>query len=104
MMGKKKKQLDIDEFFGELDKEEEWVIEMPDVEAHDAVEHPSHYTLFADGWEVVDVIRSSLTTEEFLGWCKGNWLKYRLRAGEKGPAEECIAKSEVFLNWANDNT
>ena len=70
----------------------------------DNVKHPSHYTLFADGWEVVDVIRSSLSPVEFRGWCKGNWLKYRLRAGEKGPAEECLAKAQVFLDWANDAT
>lgn len=60
----------------------------------DPVNNPSHYQLFP-GQEAIDVIRAALTDEEFAGYCKGNALKYRLRAGEKGDAQQDIDKS----NW-----
>lgn len=67
----------------------------------DAVHHPSHYTLPGLTVESVDVIRAVLTPEEFKGWCKGNALKYSLRAGRKDPAKEVqdLAKAGVFLSW-----
>lgn len=61
---------------------------------HDDVSNPKHYDLFPDQ-QAIDVIQASLTAEEFAGYCKGNALKYRLRAGEKGDALKCIAKA----NW-----
>ena len=67
----------------------------------DAVHHPSHYTLPGLDVESVDVIRAVLTPEEFKGWCKGNALKYSLRAGRKDPTKEVqdLAKAGVFLSW-----
>lgn len=68
---------------------------------NDAVHHPQHYTLPGLDIESVDVIRAVLTPEEFKGWCKGNALKYSLRAGRKDPAKEVqdLAKAGVFLSW-----
>lgn len=68
---------------------------------NDAVHHPSHYTLPGLDVESVDVIRAVLTPEEFKGWCKGNALKYSLRAGRKDPTKEVqdLAKAGVFLSW-----
>ena len=68
---------------------------------NDAVHHPSHYTLPGLTVESVDVIRAVLTPEEFKGWCKGNALKYSLRAGRKDPAKKVqdLAKAGVFLSW-----
>lgn len=68
---------------------------------NDAVHHPQHYTLPGLDVEGVDVIRAVLTPEEFKGWCKGNALKYSLRAGRKDPAKEVqdLAKAGVFLSW-----
>ena len=68
---------------------------------NDAVHHPQHYTLPGLTIESVDVIRAVLTPEEFIGWCKGNALKYSLRAGRKDPAKEVqdLAKAGVFLSW-----
>ncbi len=68
---------------------------------NDAVHHPSHYTLPGLSVESVDVIRAVLTPEEFKGWCKGNALKYSLRAGRKDPTKEVqdLAKAGVFLRW-----
>ncbi len=62
---------------------------------NDEINNPSHYKLFPD-MEAIDVIKAALTPEEFAGYCKGNSLKYRLRAGEKGPAEKCIAKAKWY--------
>ncbi len=64
---------------------------------HDEIHNPAHYDLFP-GQQAIDVIKAALTPEEFRGYCKGNALKYRLRAGEKGPAEKCLAKA----NWYRD--
>ena len=68
---------------------------------NDAVHHPLHYNLPGLTIESVDVIRAVLTPEEFKGWCKGNALKYSLRAGRKDPAKEVqdLAKAGVFLSW-----
>lgn len=63
-------------------------------EYSDPVNHPSHYQLFP-GQEAIDVIQAALTPEEFAGYLKGNALKYRLRAGEKGDTQQDIDKS----NW-----
>lgn len=73
----------------------------PTATMNDAVHHPSHYTLPGLTVESVDVIRAVLTPEEFKGWCKGNALKYSLRAGRKDPAKEVqdLAKAGVFLSW-----
>lgn len=63
----------------------------------DPVNHPSHYQLFP-GQEAIDIIRAALTDEEFQGYCKGNALKYRLRAGEKGDTQQDIDKSNWYRN------
>jgi hypothetical protein len=64
----------------------------------DNVDRPQHYLLFPEV-EVVDVIRSTLTPEEWRGWLKGNILKYRLRAGNKGNAMVDIAKADKNSEW-----
>ncbi|APU03038.1 nucleotide kinase [Pectobacterium phage PP81] len=48
----------------------------------DSVKAPSHYMLFTDV-ESIEVIARSMTVAEFKGFCFGNVLKYRLRAGKK---------------------
>jgi hypothetical protein len=65
----------------------------------DVVNAPQHYMLFPDGTEVIDVIKAVLTPEEFLGYCKGNALKYRLRAGKKDNLEQDIAKAQKFYDF-----
>ena len=64
---------------------------------HNPVTNPKHYDLFP-GQQSIDVIQAALTPEEFAGFCKGNAIKYRLRAGEKGDAAEDLAKA----NWYRD--
>lgn len=70
----------------------------------DEVNNPDHYKLDGLNIEVVDVIRAVLTDEEFKGWCKGNALKYLMRAGKKDKSKEKqdFAKAGVFISWLTD--
>lgn len=60
----------------------------------DQVKNPSHYQII--GIETIAVIASSMTVDEWLGYCRGNVLKYRLRAGKKGDATTCLAKADFY--------
>lgn len=64
--------------------------------APDAVNSPKHYQFFPD-LEAIEVIVRSMTKEQFYGYCLGNRLKYRLRAGNKDKLEQDIAKSDKYL-------
>jgi hypothetical protein len=59
------------------------------------VKQPKHYDLF-DDLEVIDVIASSMTVEEFRGFCLGNVLKYKLRAGKKDDLAQDMAKADYY--------
>lgn len=70
----------------------------PSVE-DDGVKQPSHYQLF-EGIEAIEVIARSMTQEMFKGYCLGNILKYRLRAGKKSELatlEKDMAKATFYL-------
>ena len=54
--------------------------------------------LFPD-MEAIEAIKLVLTPEEFIGYCKGNALKYRLRAGKKDKLEQDIAKAETYVKF-----
>lgn len=71
----------------------------PEKQGADKV-HPDHYKL-GDGREVIDVIRLMMTDDEVRGFCKGNYLKYMLRAGKKAGelAETDRQKAEWYLNY-----
>lgn len=62
----------------------------------DAVNSPQHYQFFPD-LEAIVVIARSMPQEQFYGYCLGNRLKYRLRAGNKDKLEQDIAKSDKYL-------
>ena len=62
----------------------------------DVVNSPKHYQFFTD-LEAIEVIARSMTREQFYGYCLGNRLKYRLRAGNKDKLEQDIAKSDKYL-------
>jgi hypothetical protein len=64
----------------------------------DGVTNPSHYMLF-DDIEAIEVIARSMTREQFKGYCFGNILKYRLRAGKKSELaylEKDMAKAGFY--------
>lgn len=63
-----------------------------------SVKQPSHYQVF-DGLESISVIARSMTVEQFKGFCMGNTLKYRLRAGKKSDQANVtkdLAKAEFY--------
>lgn len=69
--------------------------ETPAPKVPDAVNSPKHYQFFPD-LEAIEVIARSMTQEQFYGYCLGNRLKYRLRAGNKDKLEQDIAKSDKY--------
>ena len=53
----------------------------------DMVNHPPHYT--NGGIETIDYIKAKMSAEEYIGYLRGNILKYTSRIGLKGnPIED----------------
>ena len=61
------------------------------------VEHPKHYKLEGIK-EVLDVIRYALSKEEYMGFLKGNVIKYTLRAPYKGESQQDWNKASYYMN------
>lgn len=64
----------------------------------EGVTKPSHYALF-DGIEAIEIIARSMTKEQLRGYCLGNIMKYRLRAGKKSELaylEKDLAKADFY--------
>lgn len=72
----------------------------PDID--EAVKSPKHYKLPGLNIESIDVLRSVLTPEEFKGFCRGNALKYLIRAGKKDSELQDIKKAGVYIGWCID--
>ena len=70
---------------------------MSKIESQNAVNHPSHYN--SGKYEVIDILQGMMSPEEFRGFCKGNVLKYILRADHKHdtPTED-FKKAHWYLN------
>ena len=62
----------------------------------DMVNHPPHYA--NKDPETIQMIRAVLTKEEFIGYCKGQILKYRDRAHDKGNLEQDMAKAKFYYD------
>lgn len=61
----------------------------------DNVNHPSHYT--QGEIECIDAIEASMTHQAFLGYCKGNAMKYLWRYENKGGGES-LEKARWYIN------
>lgn len=61
----------------------------------DVVNSPKHYAVF-DDIEAIEIIARSMTKEMFKGYCFGNLLKYRLRAGGKDELQQEISKANKY--------
>lgn len=70
------------------------------LDKRDVVKSPSHYQFFP-GVEAIEIIAASLSEEGFHGYCMGNRLKYRLRAGNKDKLEQDISKSDFYVELFN---
>ena len=71
--------------------------EEPRQEEHDPVHRPQHY--MQGHIETIDKIKLLLTPEEYLGYLKGNVIKYD-RAPFKGNMEQDYDKQKVYYDWA----
>ena len=89
----------------------EWIIARDDVvfvhegtpttKQPDAVNSPKHYAVF-EQLEAIEVIASSMTLEQFYGYCLGNILKYRLRAGGKDDVMQELGKADRYQGLYNE--
>ncbi len=61
---------------------------------NDAVKQPKHYLIM--GEETITIIARSMTFDEWRGYCRGNVLKYRLRAGKKDDESQDLAKADFY--------
>ena len=65
-----------------------------------AVSSPTHYTV--GGYEAIDVLRAKLTRSEYIGYCKGNILKYLMRANYKGHHDQDLKKAAWYMRELED--
>lgn len=63
------------------------------------VEHPAHYGGADNPYETIKVIES-MGAAVLDGFCRGNALKYLMRAGKKAdPADQDLAKARWYLDY-----
>ena len=62
----------------------------------DMVSQPEHYMLDG-GVEALDIISDVLTKEEYIGYLRGNILKYHLRANKKNGRQD-LEKADFYSN------
>jgi hypothetical protein len=78
----------------------ESVLHSTKVATHDPVNNPAHYT--QGGIECIDALKAALTPEEFIGFLKGNTIKYLWRMNRKTSPSEDSAKAQWYLNKLNE--
>jgi len=66
----------------------------------DAVNSPEHYNML--DIEAINLIEMSMTKEEFLGYLKGNVLKYIIRYKHKRKPGEDLDKGKWYLDKLRD--
>lgn len=61
----------------------------------------SHYLTDKPEYEVIEILRNTLTKDEFAGYLKGNVLKYIFRAGKKigEPLSKDLDKAVDYITW-----
>lgn len=57
----------------------------------------THYEVLP-GVEAIDIIKQTLTHDEYIGFLKGNVLKYQLRLGKKDNVDKEIIKIKDYTN------
>jgi len=57
--------------------------------------NPDHYKI--GGIETIDIVKAKLSREEFIGFCKGNIIKYVTRANYKNGLED-YKKAQWYLD------
>lgn len=62
------------------------------------IKSPEHYKLEGLNVESIEVIKSVLGQEGFKAFCKGNTMKYLIRAEKKNGTED-YRKAKTYLDW-----
>jgi hypothetical protein len=98
----KPKEVNIDAVHKHAVAEAEYKKAVAEAEAAkaDMVNHPPHYK--AGGIETIDFIEAKLTREEFIGYLKGNALKYASRIGKKGAPDIDAGKMAWYATKLRD--
>lgn len=65
---------------------------------NDNIKSPKHYKLEGMNVESIEVIKSVLGKEGFKAFCKGNIMKYLIRAERKNGLED-YKKAKTYLDW-----
>ena len=65
---------------------------------NDNIKSPKHYKLEGLNVESIEVIKSVLGQEGFKAFCKGNTMKYLIRAEKKKGLED-YKKAKTYLDW-----
>jgi hypothetical protein len=60
-------------------------------------EKSKHYEIWKD-FEAIDVLKNCLKKEEYIGFLKGNILKYQLRLGKKDDVQKEVQKILDYTN------
>lgn len=68
-----------------------------------SVEHdiPQHYESYLPGVTTMDALRASMSPDEFYGFCKGNAMKYIIRAKRKGGKKD-LAKAADYIGYMTE--
>lgn len=75
--------------------EQEWdALNSDKKRADDSIERPAHYN--NGKIECIDAIEAMLTPEEYLGYLRGNSLKYRWRMRYKGHPVQDLRKAQWY--------
>ena len=61
----------------------------------DNINKPSHYE---GEIECIECIKASMTSSQFMGYLKGNVMKYIWRYDKKNHLED-LRKADVYLKW-----
>ena len=64
------------------------------------IEENKHHLLWK-GMQSLDVMKLSLTKEEYIGFLKGQILKYQLRLGKKDDVAKELKKIQDYTNELN---
>ena len=65
---------------------------------NDNIKSPKHYKLEGLNVESIEVIKSILGKQGFKAFCKGNTMKYLIRAEKKNGLED-YRKAKTYLDW-----
>lgn len=70
----------------------------PPAPVEDLVNHPLHYAETDNGIECIDAIRAALGREQFIGFLRGQVIKYQWRLGKKDDAAQDNDKAVWYAN------